>query len=91
MQSFKGQLRGRPTGRTLCATADRGAILTTVEYDVDPAEAAAFVTAMGELERSRRRNGGYGWGVYEDMDRPGRMVEQLARQRCRTTETAAGN
>jgi MFS family permease len=58
-------------------TADRGAILTTVEYDVDPADASAFVTAMGELERSRRRNGGYGWGVYEDMARPGRMVEHF--------------
>ena len=25
----------------------------------------------------RRRNGGYGWGVYEDMEQPGRFLEHF--------------
>jgi MFS family permease len=61
----------------LSDTAGRGAILTTVEYDIDPVDAAAFLKAMRELERSRRQNGGYGWGVYEDMEKPGRVIEHF--------------
>lgn len=61
----------------LTDTSDRGEILTTVEYEIDPANSAAFLKAMRELESSRRRNGGFGWGLYEDMEKPGRMVEHF--------------
>lgn len=61
----------------LTDTADRGAILTTVEYEIDRADAAAFLKAAQELERSRRRNGAYAWGVYEDMEKPGRVIEHF--------------
>lgn len=58
-------------------TSDRGLILTTVEYDIDPAQAPGFLSALQELKASRLRNGGHGWGVFEDMSRPGRYIEHF--------------
>jgi MFS family permease len=55
----------------------RGPVLTTIEYQVDPAQAGAFLAALRELRVSRRRNGGYGWAVFEDAETPGRYVEQF--------------
>jgi transmembrane secretion effector len=56
---------------------DRGPVLTTIEYQIDPAEADRFVAALHELRIARRRNGGYAWSVYEDLEAPGRYVEQF--------------
>jgi hypothetical protein len=56
---------------------DRGPVLTTVEYQIDPAQAASFLASIQELRISRRRDGGYGWGVYEDLEKPGRYLEQF--------------
>ncbi len=56
---------------------NRGVILTTIEYDTDPADASAFLDAIRDLASTRRRNGAYRWGVYEDMAKPGRFVEQF--------------
>ena len=61
----------------LTGASSRGVILTTVDYEIDPADSASFLAAMQEIERIRRRNGGYDWGVYEDMEKPGRFVEQF--------------
>lgn len=58
-------------------TSDRGPVLTTVEYDIAPDQARAFLAALHELKGSRLRNGGYGWGVYEDVSQPGRYVEHF--------------
>jgi MFS family permease len=58
-------------------TADRAPVLTTVEYKVDPKESPAFLSALHELKASRLRNGGYGWGIFEDMSMPGRYVEHF--------------
>jgi MFS family permease len=55
----------------------RGPVLTTIEYQVDPAQAGAFLAALRSLETARRRNGGYGWAVFEDMETPGRYVESF--------------
>src|SRR6516162_9891184 len=52
---------------------DRGPVLVTVEYRIDPRE--RFLAAMDELGYERRRNGAYGWGVFEDSANEGRMVE----------------
>ena len=54
-----------------------GRVLTTVEYRVDPAQAAGFLAALRELSVSRNRNGGYGWSVYQDTEAAGRYVEQF--------------
>jgi MFS family permease len=54
---------------------DDGPVLVTVEYEIDPADAERFVPAMEALGRVRRRDGGYRWGVYADLEEPGRYLE----------------
>ena len=54
---------------------DAGPILVTVEFIVTAERQAAFLEAMGQLRRSRRRTGASRWGLYRDGDRPDRFVE----------------
>jgi predicted MFS family arabinose efflux permease len=54
---------------------DRGPVLVTVEYQIDPRDRAAFLAALAKLCRQRRRDGAYAWGVFEDTAKAGRMVE----------------
>ena len=54
---------------------DKGPVLVTAEYRVDPGNATAFVEAMRDLERVRRRDGAYRWGLYRDPDDPRRFLE----------------
>jgi MFS family permease len=54
---------------------DRGPVLVTVEYRIDPAKRRAFLTAMEGLDHERRRDGAYRWGIYEDAADPARFVE----------------
>jgi MFS family permease len=54
---------------------DRGPVLVTVEYRIDPTDRDAFLTALGKLAQERRRDGAYAWGVFEDAAEEGRMVE----------------
>ncbi len=54
---------------------DRGPVMITVEYRIDPVRTAAFAAAMVELERARRRDGAYEWGLFEDTTTPGVMLE----------------
>lgn len=55
--------------------ADRGPVLVTVEYDVAPEDRDRFLTAIMRLEPSRRRDGAFAWGVFEDAAQDGRFVE----------------
>jgi MFS family permease len=55
--------------------ADRGPVLVTIEYRVNPAERGAFVDAITQLAPERRRNGAFEWGLYEDTAEEGRFVE----------------
>jgi MFS family permease len=52
-----------------------GPVLVTAEYRIDPRERGRFLAAMDELGYERRRNGAYGWGVFEDSASEGRMLE----------------
>ena len=54
---------------------DRGPVLVTVEYDIDPKDREAFLEAIGKLEHSRRRDGAFAWGVFEDAAEAGRILE----------------
>jgi MFS family permease len=54
---------------------DRGPVLVTVEYRVDPAQREAFLIALERVARERRRDGAYAWGVFEDAAVAGRFVE----------------
>jgi Transmembrane secretion effector len=55
--------------------ADDGPVLVTIEYLVDGADAQAFMAAMQELRRIRRRDGALRWELYEDLERPGCYLE----------------
>jgi len=54
---------------------DRGPVLVTVEYRIDPKDREAFLTALEKLARERRRDGAYAWGIFEDAAVTGRMLE----------------
>ncbi len=54
---------------------DRGPVLVTVEYRIDPHNREPFLDALARLEHQRRRDVAYAWGVFEDTGHPGRMVE----------------
>jgi len=54
---------------------DRGPVLVTVEYRIDPQDREPFLAALKKLGHERRRDGAYAWGVFEDAAEEGRMVE----------------
>jgi MFS family permease len=54
---------------------DAGPILVTATYTVPDASSAAFVAAMSDLERSRRRTGASDWQLYRDGADPQRFLE----------------
>lgn len=54
---------------------DRGPVMISVEYHIDPANARPFVVALQEMRRVRRRGGALTWAVYEDVQSPGKFVE----------------
>jgi MFS family permease len=56
---------------------DEGPVRVEVEYRVDPLQTDAFVEAIRDLERIRRRDGAVTWAVYQDPGRNGRYVESF--------------
>jgi predicted MFS family arabinose efflux permease len=54
---------------------DRGPVLVTVEYRIDPKNREAFLRALGQQSGERRRDGAYDWGVFEDPAEEGRFIE----------------
>jgi MFS family permease len=54
---------------------DRGPVLVTIEYRIDPKDREPFLAALGRLGLVRCRDGAYAWGVFEDAAVEGRMVE----------------
>jgi MFS family permease len=54
---------------------ERGPVLVTVEYQVDPERAAEFARAMDGVRRIRRRDGALQWGLFVDAAVPGRHTE----------------
>lgn len=54
---------------------ERGPVLVSCEYLVDPEAVPDFLQAVHELRRVRRRAGAISWAVYEDIDQPGLYIE----------------
>jgi hypothetical protein len=54
---------------------DEGPVLITVEYRVLPDHVDDFLDAMEGLGRVRRRDGASPWGIFRDMEQPGRYIE----------------
>lgn len=57
--------------------ASAGPIVTLVEYTVPAENRARFVEVMREWRRIRRRDGGHGWTLVQDMVAPERWVEHF--------------
>jgi MFS family permease len=54
---------------------DRGPVLVTVEYRINPGDREAFLAEIERLEHERRRDGAYSWGIFEDTAEEGRFLE----------------
>ncbi len=54
-----------------------GPIVVTIDYRVKPVNFRAFVAAMEDLGRIRRRNGAHRWTLHQDVDDPTRWVERF--------------
>ena len=57
--------------------ADRGPVLVTVEYRIEPEQAQAFARAMRVLGEIRLRDGAIRWGLWGDAAAPGRYLESF--------------
>ncbi len=60
---------------THAVEADRGPVLVTIEYRIDPKNRKAFLHALGQNSRERRRDGAYDWGIFEDPTDESRFIE----------------
>lgn len=56
---------------------DRGPVLITVDYRIDPLRKADFLAALAEFAPERMRDGAYQWGIYEDVTDCGRFMESF--------------
>lgn len=54
---------------------ERGPLMVTVEYEIDPDDTGPFLAAAGELAKFRRLDGAYEWGILEDIETPGLWLE----------------
>jgi hypothetical protein len=52
-----------------------GPVLIVIEYDIEPGKETAFIEAMHQYGRVRRRDGASRWGVFRDLERANRFVE----------------
>ena len=48
------------------ARPDRGPVIVSIRYDIDPSDIYRFLEAAHELSEERYRDGAYNWGVYQD-------------------------
>ncbi|MGE3141714.1 MAG: MFS transporter [Hyphomonadaceae bacterium] len=79
---------------TMALTPRSGPIIIEIDYRIDPEQARAFYTSMLELQRTRQRNGAYGWSISRDIAAPDRWTERFhcptwhdyLRQRSRMTQ-----
>lgn len=56
---------------------DQGPVLITVEYQIDDAGRDAFYALIREQGGIRRRDGAAQWGFFEDVEKPGRIIEMF--------------
>jgi len=54
-----------------------GNVVTTIEYQIDPARADEFRALMRVSRRSRLRHGALSWELLRDIGDPGRFFEQV--------------
>ena len=57
---------------------DDGPVMITLEYLIDPQKGPEFEILMAESRSARLRQGAVSWGLFEDVQVPGRYVEYFA-------------
>jgi len=57
---------------------DDGPVMVTLEYLIDLGRRTEFESIMAESRSARLRQGAVSWGLFEDLQRPGRFVEYFA-------------
>ena len=57
---------------------DDGPVMVTLEYGIDPMRGGEFQSIMAESRSARLRLGAVSWGLFEDVQQPGRFVEYFA-------------
>lgn len=55
--------------------ADRGPVLITIEYRIDPADEAGFLLAIHRLKGERFRDGAFDWGIGQSAEDPANWTE----------------
>jgi predicted MFS family arabinose efflux permease/quinol monooxygenase YgiN len=56
---------------------NRGPVLVTLEFRVEPEKREEFLVAIEDLKHARKREGAYAWGIFEDTADEGRFVENF--------------
>lgn len=54
---------------------DRGPVMVTIEYLIDPEDEVSFGGAIREMRQVRLRGGALSWAVYHDVEDPRRHIE----------------
>jgi MFS family permease len=57
------------------ASRDKGPVLVTLKYVIDPAKAPDFLTFIYRQQRVRRRDGATRWGIFSDTETPNVYLE----------------
>ena len=55
-----------------------GPVMIPLEYLIDPGRRGEFESIMAETRSARLRQGAVSWGLFEDVQAPGRFVEYFA-------------
>jgi hypothetical protein len=55
----------------------RRAALVLIEYRIEAADQASFLEAMEPVRKQRLRDGAYAWGIYEDPEDAGLLIESF--------------
>jgi hypothetical protein len=61
---------------------DAGPVMVSIEYEIDPARAIDFIDVMNTLRTIRSRDGAVFWGLFSDLDKPGRYIEYFMVESC---------
>jgi MFS family permease len=54
---------------------DRGPVMVTIEYHIEPARQPEFASAMQEMRRLRQRDGAFYWQLFQEASDPTRFTE----------------
>ncbi|MEA5098572.1 MAG: MFS transporter, partial [Burkholderiaceae bacterium] len=54
---------------------DRGPVMITIEYLIEPSKLDEFAHALHHVRRLRRRDGAFLWEMFTDVEQPGRVIE----------------